>query len=99
MTLVLLIIVALGLILGLWLVGTVLSLMYQLFIGLVIGGLARFLLPGPRPMSWLVTSLCGIVGSLIGGMLAHHVFHTHSLGALVLNIVCAMGVVALLGRE
>ena len=98
MTLVVLLVLAIGLILGLWVVGTLMSLIYQLIIGAIIGGVARFLLPGPRPMGFLMTSLCGIVGSLIGGMLAHHVFHTHMLGTFVLNIVCAMGVVALLGR-
>lgn len=98
MTLVILIVLAIGLLIGVFVAGTVISLIYQLFIGLLIGALARFLLPGPRPMGWLTTSLCGIVGSLGGGMLAHHVFHTHQLGRLVLNVVCAMGLVALLSR-
>ena len=38
--------------------------------GLVIGGLARLAVPGPDPMSIWRTILLGIVGSLVGGVLA-----------------------------
>ena len=37
--------------------------------GLIVGGIARFLLPGPDPMSWLRTILFGIGGSFVGGMI------------------------------
>ena len=36
--------------------------------GLIIGALARWLLPGPDPMSWLATIGYGIGGSLVGGL-------------------------------
>jgi uncharacterized membrane protein YeaQ/YmgE (transglycosylase-associated protein family) len=36
--------------------------------GLVTGALARWLLPGPDPMSWPKTILYGIGGSLLGGI-------------------------------
>lgn len=39
------------------------------FFGLVIGAIARFLVPGRQPMSMLMTMLLGIVGSLAGGLL------------------------------
>lgn len=35
--------------------------------GLITGALARWLLPGPDPMSWLTTIAYGIGGSLLGG--------------------------------
>ncbi len=35
--------------------------------GLVVGAIARFLLPGPDPMSWGKTMLYGIGGSFLGG--------------------------------
>ena len=37
--------------------------------GLIIGGIARFLLPGPDPMSWPRTILYGIGGSFVGGVI------------------------------
>ena len=36
--------------------------------GLITGALARWLLPGPDPMSWLTTIGYGIGGSLLGGL-------------------------------
>lgn len=38
--------------------------------GLIIGALARLVLPGPDPMGWLSTIGFGIAGSLVGGFVA-----------------------------
>ena len=38
--------------------------------GLITGALARWLLPGPDPMSWFTTIGYGIGGSLLGGLAA-----------------------------
>ena len=37
--------------------------------GLVIGLIARFLVPGPQPLGLLGTSLLGVVGAFAGGLL------------------------------
>lgn len=37
--------------------------------GLVIGFIARFLVPGRDPMGWFGTILVGVAGSLLGGFL------------------------------
>ncbi|MFL6469108.1 MAG: GlsB/YeaQ/YmgE family stress response membrane protein [Pyrinomonadaceae bacterium] len=47
----------------------------QLIVGLIVGILARFLLPGREafpegPLGWLLTALLGIAGAFIGGMIA-----------------------------
>jgi uncharacterized membrane protein YeaQ/YmgE (transglycosylase-associated protein family) len=42
-----------------------------LVFGLVVGLLARFLVPGRQPMGLLVTMLLGVAGSFIGGFLAN----------------------------
>ncbi len=34
--------------------------------GLVIGAIARFLMPGPQPMGIILTILLGIAGSFLG---------------------------------
>lgn len=98
MMLVVLFLLAIGLIVGIFVAGTLLSLAFQLFIGLLIGGLARWILPGEHKLGWLATALCGIVGSLLGGMLAHHVFGVQGLRETALNVLCAMGVIWMLGR-
>lgn len=39
--------------------------------GLVIGGLARLVKPGKQSLSLLMTLLLGLVGSVIGGLIAN----------------------------
>jgi uncharacterized membrane protein YeaQ/YmgE (transglycosylase-associated protein family) len=38
--------------------------------GLVVGAIAKFLMPGRDPGGWIVTILLGIAGSFVGGFLA-----------------------------
>ncbi len=40
-------------------------------VGLVIGAIARLLVPGPDPMGLVGTWLLGIAGSLVGGFLGY----------------------------
>lgn len=40
-----------------------------IFVGLIVGALARFLLPGKQAMGWIMTILLGIGGSLLAGYL------------------------------
>lgn len=42
--------------------------------GLIVGALARLLVPGKDPMGILATILLGIVGSFVGGFLANVIF-------------------------
>lgn len=48
----------------------------MLIIGLLVGALARFLVPGRDPMGCLTTSLLGIAGSFVGGFLYRFLVHT-----------------------
>ena len=50
--------------------GIALTLLWWGLIGLVIGGLARLILPGPRPIGVVATALIGIAGALLGGIIA-----------------------------
>ena len=38
--------------------------------GLVVGAIARLLVPGSQPMGLLLTALLGVVGALVGGGIA-----------------------------
>jgi uncharacterized membrane protein YeaQ/YmgE (transglycosylase-associated protein family) len=42
----------------------------MLIVGLVVGAIARLLLPGREPMGCLGTAVLGLVGSFVGGFLA-----------------------------
>lgn len=45
------------------------SIVFFILFGLVIGALARALMPGRQPMGLLATTLLGMAGSLVGGFL------------------------------
>ncbi|HSK62390.1 MAG TPA: GlsB/YeaQ/YmgE family stress response membrane protein [Pyrinomonadaceae bacterium] len=47
-----------------------LSFIWFLIIGLIAGALARLIMPGRDAMSWLMTMLLGVVGSVIGGLIS-----------------------------
>ncbi len=42
--------------------------------GTIVGVIARFLMPGRDPMSWVMTIVLGIVGSFVGGYLGQILF-------------------------
>ena len=56
------------------------SIIGWLLFGLVVGALARLLVPGRDPMGWIGTILLGIVGSFVGGFLAQMIFNSEGVG-------------------
>jgi uncharacterized membrane protein YeaQ/YmgE (transglycosylase-associated protein family) len=42
--------------------------------GFVVGVIARFLIPGPHPMGFIMTTALGVAGSFVGGWLGS-MFH------------------------
>ena len=47
-----------------------LSFIWWLIVGLIVGAIARLIMPGRDAMSWLATMLLGIVGSIVGGLIS-----------------------------
>ena len=37
-----------------------------IFVGLIVGAIAKFLMPGKDPGGWILTILIGLVGSFVG---------------------------------
>ena len=72
------------------------------FIGLVVGAVARLLVPGPTPMGILGTIGAGIAGAFIGGFIGRLLFGPN-LGngwSFLLSVLAAVGVVWLIsGRR
>src|SRR5205823_5853406 len=50
--------------------GVLLFVLLAIVWGFIVGGLARWALPGPDPMPWYATVALGLGGSLIGGIIA-----------------------------
>jgi uncharacterized membrane protein YeaQ/YmgE (transglycosylase-associated protein family) len=42
-------------------------LLWMVIVGLVVGAIARFIMPGEQKMGWILTCLLGIGGSLVAG--------------------------------
>lgn len=38
-----------------------------IIVGLIVGALARFVLPGEQKLGWILTGLLGIAGSMVAG--------------------------------
>jgi uncharacterized membrane protein YeaQ/YmgE (transglycosylase-associated protein family) len=45
------------------------GILYTLFVGLLIGAVAKFLMPGKDPGGCIITTLLGIAGSALGAYL------------------------------
>lgn len=75
-------------------VGSLISVLGYLLLGLVVGALARLIVPGEQNMGWLSTILFGIAGALIGGLLASRVFDLGNIMQFVLAVVVAALLVA-----
>jgi uncharacterized membrane protein YeaQ/YmgE (transglycosylase-associated protein family) len=79
-------------------VGLVVYLIILFVVGLLVGALARLLLPGPDPMGLGMTALIGIGGSFIAGLFSWYVLHRHG-GGLVLSVLFSMLLVWLFRRS
>lgn len=93
---VILVLVLVGLVIAAKLFATVMWLAGVVVSGLVIGALARAVLPGRQDMSLLHTFAYGLAGSLVGGGLAH-LLHLGFILTWALQIGVAAALVA--GRE
>jgi uncharacterized membrane protein YeaQ/YmgE (transglycosylase-associated protein family) len=55
----------------------VLHIILLIILGLVVGLIARAIVPGRQAMGWVATAALGIVGSYVGGTLGSVVFPPH----------------------
>ena len=45
----------------------IMGIIWTIIVGLIVGAIARWIMPGTQNMSWIMTSILGIVGSIVGG--------------------------------
>ena len=75
-----------------------LNILWWCLFGLLVGAVARLLVPGRDPMGCLGTILVGVAGAFVGGLLAsllfgwpRETFATHSfLGAVIGGIIVVL---------
>lgn len=51
-----------------------LTIILWVIFGIIVGAIAKMIMPGKQNMGWLMTSALGIVGSFVGGFLADTFF-------------------------
>ncbi len=71
------------------------NILWQLLIGLIVGVIARFLMPGKEalpagPLGWILTALVGIAGAFIGGWIASTLWSGNAAGGWIMSIVGAI---------
>ncbi len=76
-------------IIGSAVIGLAFKLLWWALIGLVIGALARLVIPGRQTMGLLATAASGVGGAILGGLVAHAI----GVGA-IFQFVIAVGVAA-----
>jgi len=47
----------------------IMGIIWTIIVGLVVGAIARWVMPGTQSMSWIMTSILGIAGSIVGGLI------------------------------
>lgn len=76
-------------------------IIWQLIVGLIIGALARLLIPGKEAIAsgalgWLITALIGMAGSLIGSILGRALWKNENYTAgWIMSILCSIGLLLL----
>jgi uncharacterized membrane protein YeaQ/YmgE (transglycosylase-associated protein family) len=78
--------------------GLVFFLVILFFIGLVVGALARLLLPGPDPMGIFMTAAVGLCGTYAAGLFSWYVLHRRGAG-IILSVAFSMLLVWLYRRS
>jgi uncharacterized membrane protein YeaQ/YmgE (transglycosylase-associated protein family) len=82
-----------------WLVvGLVFKLLWWALVGLVIGGLARAVLPGRQQIGVVETALVGIGSALLGGLIAH-IAGVGTILQFLIALVVAIVIVAAVGSS
>jgi uncharacterized membrane protein YeaQ/YmgE (transglycosylase-associated protein family) len=51
--------------------------LWMFIVGLIVGIVAKFLMPGKDPGGFIVTGLLGVAGMFLGGWLASRIFGSH----------------------
>jgi len=56
----------------------ILHIIWMIVLGLIVGFIARLIVPGDQKMGWITTALLGIAGGWVGGTLGSLVFPPHT---------------------
>lgn len=68
-----------------------------LIFGLIVGALARFIVPGREPGGWVVSMILGMAGALLGGFFGRAIgmYSTGQPAGFIMSLIGAIVVVAI----
>jgi uncharacterized membrane protein YeaQ/YmgE (transglycosylase-associated protein family) len=68
------------------------SLLWTLIIGLLIGAVAKFFMPGKDPGGWIITMVLGIAGSFVASYLGRMVgwYHEGQSAGFIMSVLGAI---------
>ncbi len=76
----------------------ILDIIGYIVLGLIVGALARLVIPGRNPMSWWMTLLLGVAGALLGGLVTSAILGKgHNIIEFIVSVAIAAVFVALYG--
>lgn len=81
-----------GLVLGVVVVAIILNLLFGLVNALIIGALARLVLPGKDALPWWKTILVGMAGSFLASLIGWitRAYDSKSFMGFIASVVCAL---------
>ena len=79
---------SIGLILGMGIIGTII-------VGLIIGIIAKVIMPGKDPGGFIVTTLIGIGGSLLGSFVGQMFFSRYYAAGWIMSVLGAIAILAI----
>lgn len=80
-----------------------LHIIWSIIVGFIIGLIARFIMPGAQSMGFIMTTLVGIGGSIVGGLIGRLISKpkegqpVHPAG-LIMSIIGALIILFVLGK-
>jgi uncharacterized membrane protein YeaQ/YmgE (transglycosylase-associated protein family) len=66
--------------------------------GLVIGALARLILPGKQSMGWILTMVIGVISAIVGGLIWNAIFPDNEGIAWIGSLLVALVIIVLYER-
>lgn len=54
----------------------IMGIIWTVIVGLIVGAIARWIMPGVQNMGWILTSLLGIGGAIVGGVISSLIWKT-----------------------
>ena len=67
--------------------------------GLIVGAIARLLVPGPTPLGLVGTMAAGVAGAIVGGIVGRLLFGPTYAPGWIMSILFATGIVWLVSRR